>query len=130
MGALSILCVKVGHGLPYVGVDALGMSIGTLVGCLAIGLIANTAAIRMHLPLSALAFAGAVPMMPGTFIYRSMAATMRLSAAGTAADPSLAAATLALSFESVFVAGAMAIGLLVGARLADLASQRHRMSRG
>lgn len=44
--------------------------------------------------------------------------------AGTAADPALAAATLALSFDSVFVVGAMAIGLLVGARLADL-TYRH-----
>jgi uncharacterized membrane protein YjjB (DUF3815 family) len=68
--------------------------------------------------------------MPGVFMYQSMAGAMRLSAAGTAADPALAAATLALSFKSVFVVGAMAIGLLVGARIADLISRRHRMSRG
>jgi uncharacterized membrane protein YjjP (DUF1212 family) len=120
---VSILCGMVGHGLRYVGLDHIGVSISTLFGCLAIGLIANTAAIRMHLPFSALAFAGAVPMMPGVFMYQSMAGAMRLSAAGTAADPALAAATLALSFKSVFVVGAMAIGLLVGARLADLASR-------
>jgi uncharacterized membrane protein YjjB (DUF3815 family) len=66
-------------------------------------------------------------MMPGVFIYQSMAGAMRLSAAGLAADPALAAATLALSFKSVFVVGAMAIGLLVGARLADLSSRRHRI---
>ena len=41
-----------------------------------------------------------------------------------AADPALAAVTLALSSKSVFVVAAMAIGLVVGARLADLA-QRH-----
>jgi hypothetical protein len=55
---VSILCGMVGHGLRYVG--HLGMSMSTLFGCLAIGLIANTAAIRMRLPFSALAFAGAV----------------------------------------------------------------------
>jgi uncharacterized membrane protein YjjP (DUF1212 family) len=124
---VSILCGMVGHGLRYVGLDSVGIAISTLFGCLAIGLIANAAAIRMHLPFSALAFAGAVPMMPGVFIYQSMAGAMRLSAAGLAADPALAAATLALSFKSVFVVGAMAIGLLVGARLADLASRRHRI---
>ena len=63
-------------------------------------------------------------------VYQSMAGAMRLSAAGTAADPALAAATLALSFKSVFVVGAMAIGLLLGARIADLTSRRHRMSDG
>ena len=127
---VSILCGMVGHGLRYVGLDHLGIAVATLFGCLAIGLIANTAAIRMRLPFSALAFAGAVPMMPGVFIYQSMAGAMRLAAAGPAADPALAAATLALSFKSVFVVGAMALGLMVGARLADLAFRRHRMSRG
>ncbi len=121
---VSILCGMVGHGLRHVGIEHLGMSISTLLGCLAIGLIANMAAIRMQLPFSALAFAGAVPMMPGVFMYQSIVGAMRLSAAGAAADPALAAATLALSFKSVFVVGAMAIGLLVGARLADLASRR------
>ncbi|AMY10748.1 Inner membrane protein YjjP [Luteitalea pratensis] len=127
---VSIVCGMVGHGLRYVGLEPLGMSMSTLFGCLAIGLVANTAAIGMHLPFSALAFAGAVPMMPGVFIYQSMAGAMRLSAAGTAADPSLAATTLALSFKAVFVVGVMAIGLLVGGSLADLASRRDRMSRG
>jgi uncharacterized membrane protein YjjB (DUF3815 family) len=63
-------------------------------------------------------------MMPGVFIYQSIAGAMRLSAAGTAADPTLAAATVALSFKSVFVVGAMAIGLLIGARLANLTHRR------
>ena len=121
---VSILCGMVGHGLRYLSLDHLSMEISTLLACLAIGLIANVAADRMHLPFSAVAFAGAVPMMPGVFIYQSIAGAMRLSAAGMAADPALAAATLALSSKSVFVIAAMAIGLVVGARLADLA-HRH-----
>jgi len=56
------------------------------------------------------------------FIYQSTAGAMRLSAAGAAADPALAAATLALFSESVFVVAAMAIGLVAGARLANLAT--------
>jgi uncharacterized membrane protein YjjP (DUF1212 family) len=126
---VSIVCGMVGHGLRYVGADHLGISSSTLLACLAIGLIANTAAMRMHLPFSALAFAGAVPMMPGVFLYQSIAGAMRLSAEGTAADPALAAATLALSAKSAFVVGAMAIGLLMGARIAGLTNP-HRMSHG
>jgi uncharacterized membrane protein YjjB (DUF3815 family) len=118
-----------GHGLRYVALDYMGVVISTLFACLAIGLIANVAAVRMRLPFSAVAFAGAVPMMPGVFIYQSIAGAMRLSASGAAADPALLAATLALSFKSVFVVGAMAIGLLVGARVADL-THPHRMSGG
>jgi uncharacterized membrane protein YjjB (DUF3815 family) len=111
----------VGHGLRFVSLDHLSVEISTLFACLAIGLIAEVAADRLHLPFSAVAFAGAVPMMPGVFIYQSIAGAMRLSAAGTAADPAVAAATLALSFKSVFVVGAIAVGLLIGARLANLA---------
>jgi uncharacterized membrane protein YjjB (DUF3815 family) len=121
---VSVLCGMAGHGLRYLSLDHLSMEISTLLACLAIGLIANVAANRMHLPFSAVAFAGAVPMMPGVFIYQSIAGAMRLSAAGTAADPALAAATLALSSKSVFVVAAMAIGLVAGARLADLAHRR------
>ncbi len=121
---VSILCGVVGHGLRYLCLDHMSVEISTLFACLAIGLIANGAADRLHLPFSAVAFAGAVPMMPGVFIYQSIAGAMRLSAAGSAADPALAAATLALSFKSVFVVGAIALGLLIGARVASLTHQR------
>jgi uncharacterized membrane protein YjjP (DUF1212 family) len=120
---VSILCGVFGHGLRYLCLDYMGVVMSTLLACLAIGLMANVAANRLHLPFSAVAFAGAVPMMPGVFIYQSIAGAMRLSAGGTSADPAIAAATLALSFKSVFVVGAIAIGLLIGARLANLAHQ-------
>ena len=48
-------------------------------------------------------------MMPGVYISQSIAGAMRLSAAGTAADPALAAATLALAAKAMFVVGAMVI---------------------
>lgn len=121
---VSILCGVVGHSLRYLCLDYMNVEMATLFACLAIGLIANAAADRLRLPFSAIAFAGAVPMMPGVFIYQSIAGAMRLSAAGTSADPAIAAATLALSFESMFVVGAIALGLLIGARLADMA-RRH-----
>jgi uncharacterized membrane protein YjjP (DUF1212 family) len=128
---VSILCGVVGHGIRYICLEHLSVAISTLFACLAIGMIARVAADRLRLPFSAVAFAGAVPMMPGVFIYQSIAGAMRLSAAATPADPALAAATLALSFKSVFVVVAMAIGLLVGARLAMVRSGDHqRMSHG
>jgi uncharacterized membrane protein YjjP (DUF1212 family) len=117
---VSILCGVVGHGLRFLSLEHLSVEVSTLFGCLAIGLIANVAANRMHLPFSAIAFAGAVPMMPGAFIYQSIAGAIRLSAAGTAADPALAAATLALTSKSVFTVAAIALGLVIGARLANL----------
>jgi uncharacterized membrane protein YjjP (DUF1212 family) len=117
---LSILCGMAGHGLRYVCLAYLSVEISSLLACLAIGLIANVAARRLHFPFSAVAFAAAVSMIPGVFIYQSIAGTMRLAAAGSSADPALAAATLALACKSVFVVGGMTIGLLAGAWLANL----------
>jgi uncharacterized membrane protein YjjP (DUF1212 family) len=117
---VSVVCGMVGHGFRYVALDALGVEIATLVACLCIGVIANLAAERLRLPFAPVAFAGAVPMMPGIFMYQSIAGAMRLAAAGPTADPAIAAATLALAFKSVFVVGAMTLGLLVGAWLAGL----------
>ena len=82
---VSILCGVVGHGIRYLCLEHLTVAISTLFACVAIGVIANAAADRLRLPFSAVAFAAAVPMMPGVFIYQSIAGAMRLSAAGAAA---------------------------------------------
>jgi uncharacterized membrane protein YjjP (DUF1212 family) len=115
---VSIVCGMVGHGLRYVCLEqGLTVDVATLVGCVAVGAIGNTAANRLHLPFASVAFAGAVPMMPGVFIYQSIAGAARLAIAGTAADASMVAATAALSSRAAFVVGAIALGLLIGASL-------------
>lgn len=121
---VSMVCGMAGHGVRYLSLDYLGIEMSTLFACVTIGLIAGAAADRLRIPFSSLAFAGAVPMMPGVFIYQSFGGAMRLSVTGAAADPAVAAATLGLFLKSVFVVGAMALGLLVGARVASVA-HRH-----
>jgi uncharacterized membrane protein YjjP (DUF1212 family) len=116
---VSALCGMAGHGIRYLCLEHLSLGMSTLLACLAIGMMANVAADRLRLPFPAVAFAGAVPMMPGVFMYQSLAGAMRLSAAGTTADAALAATTLALSCKAAFVVSAMVIGLLVGAWLAN-----------
>ena len=118
---VSILCGMVGHGIRYVSMSqGVSQEIATLVACLAIGLVAELAAYRLRLPFAAIAFAGAVPMMPGVFLYESFAGAVRMAAAGSAVDPTLAATTMTLSLRAAFVVGAMAIGLLAGARIAAI----------
>lgn len=124
---VSILCGMVGHGIRYVGLDAgLGIAIATLLGCIPIGVIGSIAADHLRLPFSAVAFAGAVTMMPGLFIYQSIAGAMRLASTSTAADSALAATTLALSFKAAFVVGSLAVGLLMGAAAVRLMSRAIR----
>jgi uncharacterized membrane protein YjjP (DUF1212 family) len=119
---ISIGSGMVGHGIRFLlQREDVGLGMATLAACLAIGVIARMAVDRLRVPFSAVAFAGAVPMMPGLFIYESLAGAFRLSVAASA-DPALAATTWSLFFKAAVVVGAMAIGLLLGSRLARSAA--------
>jgi uncharacterized membrane protein YjjP (DUF1212 family) len=120
--AVSILCGMAGYATRSVTME-LGASVGiaTLIACLFIGLIARAATERMRVQFSAVAFAGAVPLIPGLQIYQSLVGAVRLSAAGEAADAALVGETMGLFFRAAFVVVAMVIGLLLGARLAAAA---------
>jgi uncharacterized membrane protein YjjP (DUF1212 family) len=113
-----ILCGMIGHGVRYLGMEQ-GMSqvLATLLGCLVIGSTAMIAANAFRLPFATVAFAAAVAMMPGVYIYECFAAALSVSAAGRGADPALVAVSVALFLKSIFIIGAMTLGLLLGAWL-------------
>ncbi|WP_341677627.1 threonine/serine exporter family protein [Niveibacterium sp. SC-1] len=116
---VSVLCGMVGHGIRYVLMGhGVSQEIATLWACLPIGLLANLGVARLGVPFASIAFAGAVPMMPGTLIYEALEAAMRL--AGGQADVIVASQALGWIFKAGFVVGGMGIGLLVGARMAGL----------
>lgn len=114
---VSIACGMIGHGVRFVCLaDGLGLPAATFAACAVIGVMAHVAFNRLHAPFSSIAFAGAVPMMPGTLIYRGIAGAVRLVQAGPAsADPADATATLVLLLQAGFVIAAMAAGLSAGA---------------
>ncbi|MCX9155516.1 threonine/serine exporter family protein [Niveibacterium sp. 24ML] len=118
---VSVLCGMVGHGIRYVAMEhGIAQEIATLFACLAIGGMANVAVDRLRVPFAAVAFAGAVPMMPGVFIYQGIAGAMQIAREGSHADAALLAGTFACFFKAVFIVGAMGLGLLIGARMAGL----------
>ena len=119
---ISIGCGMIGHGVRFVCLAAgLGLPASTFLACGAIGLLTAAAIQPLRLPFSSVAFAAAVPMMPGSFIYRSIAGAVHLSASGPAADPAQATATLVSMLQAGLTVGAMAAGLAVGALLASVA---------
>jgi uncharacterized membrane protein YjjB (DUF3815 family) len=119
---ISIVTGMIGHGIRYIGMDyGASQEIATLFACFAIGGLSNIAIERWRLPFAAVAFAGAVPMMPGVFIYQGIAKAMELSKIGVGAEPELVVVMLALFAKACFVVGAMGLGLLLGARLSRMA---------
>lgn len=119
----SIACGMVGHGLRYLCLAAgMPLEIATLFACIAIGVLASLFVLRLGTPFAAIAFAGAVPMMPGVLIFQGLAGAMQVSFAGQAAALPLVAATFANFFQAAFVVGAMGLGLLLGSRLSEWGS--------
>lgn len=117
---ISVLCGMVGHGIRFLCLRyGFALEIAVLFACIAIGLMANIAVDRLRVPFAAVAFAGAVPMMPGVLIYQGIAGAMQISQQGAAAAGPLLASTLSDLFKAGFVIGGMGMGLLIGARLAE-----------
>jgi uncharacterized membrane protein YjjP (DUF1212 family) len=122
---VSIACGMVGHGLRYIGLQSgLSLEVSTFFGCGAIGVMSTAAMLRWQLPFSAVAFAGAVTMMPGLFIYESIGNAVRLSSTAAAPDPAVAAMAVALGLKALYGVNAIVLGLLVGAGAMRLASSR------
>jgi uncharacterized membrane protein YjjB (DUF3815 family) len=110
---ISVVCGMTGHGIRFTGLEqGASQAVATLCACLAIGIIAGIAADRRRLPFAAVAFAAAVPMMPGAAIYEAIAGGIRLT--HRSPDPALAAWTLAALFTAALVIVAMTAGLLTG----------------
>jgi uncharacterized membrane protein YjjP (DUF1212 family) len=113
----SILCGMVGHGIRYLGLEyGAGLVMSTFIACAVIGVFAASFVERLRVPFAAVAFAGAVPMMPGVLMFRGIGGAMEISVAGTHATSALFASTLTNIFTATFVVGAMGVGLLLGAR--------------
>lgn len=122
---VSVVCGAIGYGIRALALSfGLGLAMASLAACLAIGIVAGVASNRLHLPFASAAFAGAAPLMPGVLIYRGIAGGVRLSAAGTSADPMLVVAMLSPLVQAAFVVAAMVIGLLAGVRVAGLQRAR------
>jgi uncharacterized membrane protein YjjP (DUF1212 family) len=126
----SILCGMLGHGIRYLGLQhGAGLVMSTLIACFVIGVLAASFVERLRVPFAAVAFASAVPMMPGVLMFRAIGGAMQISLAGTQASPSLEVSTFANIFTAVFVVGAMGMGLLMGGKL-NLAPLRNAIGIG
>ncbi|MEC5384858.1 threonine/serine exporter family protein [Uliginosibacterium sp. H3] len=117
----SIVGGMLGHGVRYLGLEyGAGLVLSTFAACVVIGAFAAGFVERLRVPFAAVAFAGAVTMMPGVLMFRAIGGAMEISLAGTHASPALVSSAFANVFTAGFVVGAMGVGLLLGARIAPL----------
>jgi uncharacterized membrane protein YjjP (DUF1212 family) len=107
-----------GHGLRYLALEAsCPLDVATFLGGLAVGAVSAWLAWLARTPLAAIAFAGAVTMMPGLSMYRALAGALQLARHGAATDAAALAGTLGSATEACLVVGGLTLGLLLGARI-------------
>jgi uncharacterized membrane protein YjjP (DUF1212 family) len=108
----------VGHGLRFLALEAgWRLEAATFLGGLAVGAIAAGMARSSKAPVAVISFAGAVTMIPGLSLYRALGGALQLArqVGGTELGP--VAATFGHTFQGCFVVSALALGLILGARV-------------
>jgi uncharacterized membrane protein YjjP (DUF1212 family) len=116
--AMAVVGGMAGHGLRFLTMKAgLTLDAATLLGGLAVGIVSAWIARSNKTPVAIIAFAGAVTMMPGMQIYRALAGAMSLARLKHATDQSSIAEMLGDASQACLVVGALALGVIVGARI-------------
>ena len=87
----------------------LDLTAGTLIGALAVGVLALGFARHFRAPAVALAFPGVVAMIPGAYAFRAVFGTLQI-AQGTATAETVTG-TLSLLATVVLMVGAIAVGV-------------------
>jgi uncharacterized membrane protein YjjP (DUF1212 family) len=121
----------VGHGLRFLALQAgCGLEAATFLGGLAVGVIAAWMARFSKTPVAVIAFAGAVTMIPGLSLYRALAGAVQLGRLPDIPDPGAAARTIGYAWQGCLVAGALALGLILGARVVQALPGRRDSAAG
>jgi uncharacterized membrane protein YjjP (DUF1212 family) len=106
-----------GHGLRLLALEAGdSLQVATFMGGLAVGAVSAWMARTRKTPVAVIAFAGAVTMMPGLHIYRTLAGAVQLAQQGEQMAPAAVAETIAYGLQVCLVVGGLALGLVLGAR--------------
>lgn len=107
-----------GHGLRYLSIEVgCRFEVATFLGGLAVGIISAVIAQVYKVPFAVIAFAGAVTMMPGVQIYRALGGSLQIARLKNTAGLPIVADTMGNALQSCLVVGALALGLVLAARV-------------
>lgn len=131
---LAMLGGMAGHGVRFVAMKVgCSLEAATFLGGLTVGIVSGWIAASRAIPVAVIGFAGAVPMIPGLSIYRALGGAWRIARHAGATDPGTFEVALSNALEAALVVSALALGLLLGARvvlgLASAAEVRTRRPR-
>jgi uncharacterized membrane protein YjjP (DUF1212 family) len=114
---MAVVGGMIGHGLRYLALNAgCRLDVATFLGCLAVGVVASLNVRAHKVPFAVIAFAGAVTMMPGLQMYRTLGGLLQLARPSSEIDQAAVAATLGNAAQASLAIAAIALGLIVADR--------------
>jgi uncharacterized membrane protein YjjP (DUF1212 family) len=115
---MAVLGGMAGHGLRFLALDAAcRLEVATFLGGLAVGFVSALIARSYRVPFAVIAFAGAVTMMPGLQIYRALGGFLLVAHQTAETERPPVGVILANASQATLVIGALALGLIVAARI-------------
>jgi uncharacterized membrane protein YjjP (DUF1212 family) len=118
---LALLGGMAGHGSRYFALEAgCRLEVATFIGGLVVGIVAALIARLQKVPFAVVAFAGAVTMMPGIQIYRTLGGVLRLARWKESAEQPMIASFLGNASQACLVVAALALGLIVAKRAVSM----------
>jgi uncharacterized membrane protein YjjP (DUF1212 family) len=128
---LAVMGGMIGHGTRFMALEAgCRLDTATFLGALVVGTVAAWMARSYKLPVAVISFAGAVTMMPGVQMYRALAGALRFARLQDAVEPADIAGTIGYALQACLMVSALAMGLVVAARVVPMFVGEGNMNRG
>lgn len=109
---LCVLAAVAGHATRGAAMSlGVGLEIGTLLGALVIGMLADLLSRRVHAPAMVFAVPAAIPFVPGAFAFKAMMGFATIASTGGQLEPSVVSEALANALRAVLILGAIATGI-------------------
>jgi uncharacterized membrane protein YjjB (DUF3815 family) len=113
--SLTVVGGMVGHGLHYLALEAgCRLEAATLLGGALVGAIAAWKPWSGRAPVAAIAFAGAVTMIPGATLYRALGGALQIARGSGDGEQALVAETLGQLCHGLLVVAGLGLGLVAG----------------
>lgn len=110
----GVICGVASHTTRTAGLHlGWNLVLGTLVGALAAGFLAQAFARRFRAPAVTFAFPGVVAMIPGAFAFRAVMGAGQILNTGALTPTAVVNETLTLVLQCLFMVVAIAVGLVV-----------------
>jgi uncharacterized membrane protein YjjB (DUF3815 family) len=92
-----------------------GVSIeaGTLIGATLVGLMGEFLSQKLHTPASVFTIPGVIPMVPGTFAFKTMMGVIRLTYADPVDDDDLLTETVSNAIKTGIILSCLSLGIAV-----------------